>query len=357
MSSFSFPVCKTKVAGVKQSFRLEDPQDRQKYFKLKAGPEIKKIQKYLKKNTFVGILLGKKNSGKGTYTKLFMEAVGSDHAAHISIGDIVRSVHKELGDKTKKKELIEFLKKRYRGPITVEKALEIILGRDTKSLLPTEVILSLVERQIDTLRGKAIFIDGFPRDLDQISYSLYFRALMGYRDDPDFFVFIDVPEAVMDERIKFRVICPKCQTPRNTRVLATKEVGYDAVAKKFYLICDSPACGGARMVAKEGDNLGIEAIRSRIEVDDKVMRTLLGLNGIDKIYLRNSVPVKTAKIYVDDYEITPAYRYEWDDSAKKVKTIEELWVVKDDEGQEAYSLLPAAVTVGLIKQVALVLGL
>ncbi|MEK9207116.1 MAG: nucleoside monophosphate kinase, partial [Patescibacteria group bacterium] len=235
--------------------------------------------------------MGKKNSGKGTYTKLFMEAVGSENIAHVSIGDIVRSVHKELGDKAKKKELLEFLKKRYRGPVTVEKALEIILGRDTKSLLPTEVILALVERQIDKLRGKAIFIDGFPRELDQISYSLYFRALMGYRDDPDFFVFIDVPESVMDERIKSRVICPKCQTPRSTRVLATKEVGYDSKTGQFYLICDDPACGGARMVPKEGDSLGIEAIRSRIEIDDKVMKTLLGLNGIDKIYLRNSVPV------------------------------------------------------------------
>lgn len=357
MSGFSFPVFKTKVAGVKQTFKLEDPKDRQKYFKLKAGPEIKKIQKYLKKNTFVGILLGKKNSGKGTYTKLFMEAVGDEHVAHISIGDIVRSVHKELGNTTKKKELIEFLRKSYRGPITVEKSLEIIFGRDTKSLVPTEIILALLEQAIDKLQGKAVFIDGFPRDLDQISYSLYFRALMGYRDDPDFFVFIDVPEAVMDERIKTRVICPKCQTPRSTRVLTTKEVGYDKKNEEFYLICDNLACGGLRMVPKEGDNLGIEAIRSRIEVDDKVMRTLLGFNGIAKIYLRNSVPVSSAKKFVDDYEITPGYRYEWNDSTKKVKTIEELWVVKDDEGQEAYSLLPAAVTVGLIKQVVLMLGL
>ena len=357
MNNLSFPIFKTKVAGVKQSFKLEDPADRQKYFKLKAGEDIKKIQKYLKKNTFVGFLLGKKNSGKGTYTKLFMEAVGSDRVAHISIGDIVRSVHKELGDKTKKKELLEFLKKNYRGPVTVEKALDIILGRDTKSLLPTEVILALVERQIGTLKGKAIFIDGFPRDLDQISYSLYFRALMGYRDDPDFFVFINVPESVMDERIKFRVICPKCQTPRNIRVLATKEVGYDEKTKQFYLICDNVGCNGGRMVPKEGDSLGIEAIRDRIEVDDKVMKTLIGLNGITKIYLRNSVPVSSAKKFVDDYEITPGYRYELDKASNKVKTIQEPWTIKDDAGEKSYSLLPAAVAVGLIKQVSKVLGL
>ena len=115
-----------------------------------------------------------------------------------SIGDIVRSVHKDLANPKKKKELIAFLKSKYRGFISIEKALDVIEGRDTKTLLPTEVILALVERQISQLGRKAVFIDGFPRNLDQISYSLYFRALMGYRDDPDFFVFIDVPNTVID---------------------------------------------------------------------------------------------------------------------------------------------------------------
>src|SRR3989344_5485055 len=105
MKDFSFPLFKTKTAGLNRVFKLEDPLDRQKYFRLKAGREITKIRGYLKKNTFVGFLLGKKNSGKGTYAKLFMEAVGSPNIAHISIGDIVRSVHKDLGDKKRKKEL------------------------------------------------------------------------------------------------------------------------------------------------------------------------------------------------------------------------------------------------------------
>ncbi|MBI4119921.1 MAG: nucleoside monophosphate kinase [Parcubacteria group bacterium] len=352
-----FPIFKTRIKGVNQVFKLEDPVDRQKYFRLKAGREIAKIRGYLKKNTFVGFLLGKKNSGKGTYAKLFMEAIGSARLAHISIGDIVRGVHKDLNDRKRKKDLVEFLRRRYRGPITIESALEIILGRDTKGLLPTEVILALVEREIDKLAGKAVFIDGFPRDLDQISYSLYFRALMGYRDDPDFFVFIDVPESIIDERMKYRVVCPLCQTPRNMRVHATKEVDYDSGAKKFYLLCDNPGCGKKRMTAKEGDELGIEAIRSRIEIDDKVMKTLLNFNGIDKIYLRNSVPVKTAKRYVDDYEITPAYRYEWDKNVSKVRIVEEPWVVKDGAGEKSYSLLPPAVVVSLIRQVAKVLSL
>lgn len=351
MNKLNFPIYKTKMSSSKK-FKLEDPSDRAKYFQYKAGPEIKKIRKYLTKNTFVGFLLGKKNSGKGTYSKLFMEAIGKDRVAHISVGDIVRSVHADLKNSKKKRELIKFLKARYRGFISIEKAINVILGRDTSTLLPTEIILALVEREIDKMNRKAVFIDGFPRNLDQISYSLYFRALMGYRDDPDFFVFISVPVSVIDERIKNRVICPKCQTPRSLKLLRTKEIGYDNKTKEFYLKCDNSSCEGVRMVPKEGDELGIEPIRERIEIDDKIASTLLELKGVPQVYLRNSIPVSVAKKIVDDYELTPAYHYKRNPKSGGIEVIEQPWIIKDDEGQSAHSLLPAAVVVALIKQVA-----
>lgn len=355
---FNFPVFKTKTAGLNKKFVLEDPVERRKYFEIKAGREIEKLREFLRTNTFVGFLLGPKNSGKGTYAKFFMEAVGQERVAHISVGDIVRDVHKDLEDKKKKKDLMVFLQNKYRGFVTMDKIFDVILGRDTKTLLPTEVILALVERKIDQVGRKAIFIDGFPRNPDQVSYSLYFRALIGYRDDPDFFVFIDVPEAVIDERMKYRVICPACYTPRNTKLLRTKSIGYDKKSDMFYLICDNPNCSGYgknRLAAKEGDELGIEAVRDRIELDQKVMRTLLDLQGVPKVFLRNSVPVKYAKKFIDDYEITPAYRYK--NRGNRVEVIEEPWTVKDNDGVSSYSLLPPAVVVALIKQTAKVLGL
>lgn len=358
MKGISFPIFKTKSEGTRETFALEDPVQRRKYFQLKAAEPIEKLREYLEKgNTFIGFLLGKKNSGKGTYAKLFAEAVGPERAAHISVGDIVRSVHRDLEDPAKRKELISFLERRYRGFITIERALDVILGRDTKTLLPTEVTLALIEREIDRLGRKALFIDGFPRNLDQVSYSLYFRALIGYRDDPDFFVFIDVPEAVIDERMKYRVVCPMCQTPRSPKLLRTKEIGYDEATREFYLKCDTPSCNGARLVTKEGDELGIEAIRKRVELDDKVMRLLLGLEGVPKVFLRNSVPVERAEEYLDPYEITPTYRYEWDTAARQVRVIEERWVVTDDDGVLSYGLLPAPMVVSMLHQIARVLGL
>ncbi len=357
MKGFNFPIFRTKIGGDSRRFMLEDPVERRKYFEFKAGPEIEKLRNYLRENTFVSFLLGKKNAGKGTYSKLFMEAIGGDKVAHVSIGDIVRNVDKDLKEETKRAELVEFFKKKYRGFVSIEQVIEALEGRSTQNLLPSEAILAMAEREIDKLGHKAIFIDGFPRNLDQVSYSLFFRAIMGYRDDPDLFVFIDVPEAVIDERLKYRVVCPKCHTPRNTRVLRTKKVEYDPGSRKFYLICDNAVCNGARMVPKEGDDLGIEAIRDRINNDHKVMEILTGLQGVPKIYLRNSVPVAVAKGYVDDYEITPAYRYEYDEATKEVKVIEEPWSVNDDDGNPSYSLLPAPVGVALIKQIAAALGL
>ena len=350
MKGIEFPIFKTRLGG-KQKFDLTDPKDRKRYFQLKAGPEIKKLNKYLKKKTFMVFLLGKKNAGKGVYSKLFIEALGTDRVAHLSVGDIVRNVHRDLSSASKKKELVGYLKKKYRGFMTIEKALEIFFGRSASTLLPTEFILALVEREIDQLGNKAIFIDGFPRNMDQISYSLYFRALMGYRTDPDFFAFIDVPESIIDERIKFRVICPRCQTSRSLKLLRTKEVGYDSKSKQFYLICDNVNCRPERMMPKEGDELGIEAVRDRMEVDDKVMRTLLDLQGAEKILLRNSIPVETAKKYTDDYEITPAYRYILGKNGKP-EIVEESWTVKDDNDQLSYSLLAPPITVSMIKQIA-----
>ena len=128
MKGLDFPIFKTKIEGESQKFMLEDPVERHKYFELKAGLEIEKLKEYLRENTFVGFLLGKKNAGKGTYSKLFMEAVGSDKVAHVSIGDIVRNVDKDLKDETRRAELIKFLRERYRGFITVEEVVERLEG-------------------------------------------------------------------------------------------------------------------------------------------------------------------------------------------------------------------------------------
>jgi len=351
-----FPVFKTKSDKYKK-FDLTDVKERREYFEYKCGPEVKKLRNYLKENTFIAYLMGKKSSGKGTYAKMFAEVVAPDKIAHFSIGDMIRSFDKVLKDENGKKELVEFLQKNYRGFHSLDKIIESMEVRSTKTLLPSELILTLAKREITKLGRKAIFIDGFPRDLDQVSYSLFFRDLIGYRDDPDIFILIDVPSSVIDERIKFRVICPLCQTSRNLKLLATKKAGYDKKENKFYLVCDNSSCKGARMVTKEGDELGIEPIRERLEKDEMLIKEAFGLQGIHKVLLRNSIPVDKVKKFADDYEITPEYVYSFDQKENKVTVSEKPWEVKDDEGVLSNSLMPPPVAVSLIKQLTAIFGI
>ncbi|MFH1036554.1 MAG: nucleoside monophosphate kinase [Patescibacteria group bacterium] len=348
-----FPVFKTKIKGVTKRFDLNNPKGRKEYFSLKAGREIKEIRDYLKKGkTFIAYLVGKKNSGKGTYAKMFDEVVDPKRIEHFSIGDMIREVDEELKDKQKRKKLIAYLEKKYRGWHSVKELIALLEKRSTKTLLPTELILDLVKKEIQERKKKAIFIDGFPRDLDQINFTLFFRDLIGYRDDPDIFVLIDVPEKVIDERIKWRRICPVCKTSRGLTLLPTSKIGYDAKQKNFYLICDNSTCRGTKMIAKEGDELGTAPIKERLKKDEKLIEQAFHLYGIPKVLLRNSLPAKDAKKYVDDYEITPEYVYKWDEKTKKVKIIEKPWLIKDDRGVKSVSLLAPAVVVSLIKQMA-----
>jgi len=355
----NFPVFKTK-SEVYKKFDLTDPKSRQEYFEYKCGDEIKKLREFLKDNTFIAYFLGKKSSGKGTYSKMFAEVVDKERVASFSIGDMIRGFDSTLKDPEKKKELVEFLQKNYRGYMPLDKIMEALETRSTKVLLPSELILALAKREIAKLGKKSIFIDGFPRDLDQISYSLFFRDLIGYRDDPDVFILIDVPTNVIDERVKFRVICPACNTPRNLKLLTTKTVGYDKDSEKFYLICDNSNCpevGKAKMVTKEGDEQGIEPIRARLEKDGMLIKEAMNLQGVPKVLLRNAIPANETKNATDDYEVTPEYTYTFDEAENKVQTSEKPWEVNDDQGVPSNSLMPPPVVVSLIKQLTKALGI
>jgi adenylate kinase family enzyme len=352
MKNLEFPITGTKKKGVTKRFDINSPEGRKEYFEAKVGDEIKHLKEYMEHGTFVAYMIGKKNSGKGTYTKLLAEIFGKDKIEHLSVGDIVREMHSGW-EEFKKDPEYERLKKIYRGKISFQDAEDAFLGKTQDKLLPTEFILTLLKHKINVLPKKNIFIDGLPRDLDQISYALYFRDLAGYRDDPDVFVMIDIPESVIEERIKYRVICPICNTSRSTKLLVTSKIEYDENSKEFYLICDNPDCKGARMVAKEGDSDGIEPIRARLMKDEDIMREVYQLHGIPKVLLRNHVPANEAHGHFDDYELTPEFVLKYHD--KKVIVEEKPWTVRDDNGVESNSLMAPAVVVTLIKQLSEIL--
>ncbi len=351
MKGIEFPIFKTKMDNDRK-FNLSDPKEKEEYFFFKAGDEIKEIRKFLERSAFIVYLLGKKSAGKGTYSKMLSEVIDPEKIDHFSIGDMIRDIDKEIKDDNKKEELAEFLRKNYRGWNSLEEVMDILQGRSTTNLLPTDFILTLVKREIAKRGRKVIFIDGFPRNMDQISYSLFFRDLIGYRDDADFFVLIDVPEQVIDERVKWRRVCPKCNTSRNLKLLPTSKIDYDKEKDEFHLLCDNPKCDEVRMVEKEGDKAGIDPIRERLEMDEKLIKQAFNLYGIPKILLRNSVPIDKAEEYVSEYELTPEYNYEWNEVENKADIKETPWTIKDDNGVESYSLMAPPVVVSFIKQLA-----
>ncbi len=355
MRGLEFPIVGTKVKGLTKTFDLADPKSRKPYFEAKAGDEIAAIRKYLKAGTFMAYFVGKKNSGKGTYSNMVAEIFGQDKVALVSVGDLVREVHAGWDQFVKSDEYRQ-LKASYRGFISFDEAVERLHGRSTASLLPTEFILALLKVRLAKYSGKAVFLDGLPRDMDQVSYSLFFRDLANLRSDPDMFILIDIPISVIDERIKYRVVCPKCKTSRNLKLLVTKDIEFDPKTEKFIMHCDNPECHRQVMLPKEGDDLGIGPIRERLEKDEEILKKVSGLHGMAKILLRNHVPAVQAKKYFDKYELTPEYVLtRKGDTGVVVK--EKPWTIKDDNGVESNSLLAPAVVVTLVKQLADVLDL
>jgi len=354
MSDLNFPLFSNKVAGVNDTYNLSDVGQRQIYFKLKRGQEISKIKTFLENRTFIAIMLGKKGSGKGTYSGMLKEIFGDDKIAQISVGDITRNVFEEIKSESGLKSLKEYLEKNYRGYMSIDDALDAFTNKSQGKLLPTEFILSLVTREIEKMPKKALIIDGFPRNIDQVSYSLYLRQIINFRDDPDFMIFIDIPESVIDARIKGRVICSKCQTSRHLSLLPTSQVAFDKETQEYYLICDKANCDGGRMVRKEGDDQGIGPIKDRLDLDGKLMEMAKEIHGISKIFLRNAIPLDKVKELYDDYEITPEFYYEQDKEGK-ILSKTKAWVIKDDNGIDSISLMAPAVVSMLLKQLAEIL--
>lgn len=348
MKGLEFPIPNNKVRSAKPYYDLADPQQRVLYFQDKVGKEIKELKDFMQTNTFIVYMLGKKQAGKGTYTKLLAEIFGTDKIKHLSVGDLVRAVEALKDDEDERKEIEDYLKKNYRGFMSLDEAMDAFSNRSTSTLLPTEFILTLVKREIEKAGHLNLFIDGFPRNMDQVTYSLYFRELINYRDDPDVFMLIDLPEAVIDARIKYRRVCPVCNTSRNLWGFPTKEVGYDKEKDEFYLICDNPECSAERMVEKEGDSQGIESIRDRLEADEELMKKVFDLHGIPKVFIRNSIPANIAPDIMDDYELTKNASYKLV-KGKPVREEEE-WKFLDDNGIESYSLVAPAAVIEIIKQ-------
>ena len=161
------------------------------------------------------VMLGAPGAGKGTQAKRMAEKYG---IPHISTGDILRSNisrETELGKKAK-------------GFI------------DAGALVPDELVIQLVADRLEEDDAKAGFIfDGFPRTIPQAE-SLD-RMLQEKGRKIEYAVNIDVPDAVIVDRMSGRRFCAECGASYHTEYLKPKAEG----------VCDK--CSGTLALRKDDE--------------------------------------------------------------------------------------------------------
>jgi adenylate kinase len=175
------------------------------------------------------ILLGAPGAGKGTQAQKLVARFG---IPQISTGDMLRAARRE-------------------GTALGRKAEEYM---NKGQLVPDEVVIGLVEERLQRPDARPGFIlDGFPRTIPQA------QALDGVLKklgrSPLRVIDVQVPEAVLVERLSGRLSCPKCGASYHATFTPPKTPG----------ICDND---GTALVSRPDDRP--EAVAQRLrEYHDK----------------------------------------------------------------------------------------
>jgi adenylate kinase len=177
------------------------------------------------------VLFGAPGSGKGTQAQLLSEHL---NIKRISLGDLLREEVKndtELGKKVK-----EYM----------EKGL----------LVPDDIVVSVIEKNID---DEGFIVDGFPRNINQAF--LLEEILKKKNNELDVFIYLDVDENTIVERLSKRRVCKKCGALYHLVNLPPKIDGR----------CD--LCGGD-LIQREDDKP--QVIKKRWEVFEEESSKLIG---------------------------------------------------------------------------------
>lgn len=118
-------------------------------------------------------------AGKGTQSKLLVSNIGYEH---ISTGDILReeiALGSDLGVLAK----------------------SII---DDGNLVPDDIMIDIIKKKFDSIKGKPFILDGFPRTINQA------YALSNILDDNFITVYMYLDKEVAKKRIVGRLSCLTC---------------------------------------------------------------------------------------------------------------------------------------------------
>lgn len=339
------------VIDIENNNQFKLQEDRKKYLEDKVGKEIESINKFLDEgNKFIALILGKTNSGKGTFSKILSDEVFKNKIYHISTGDLIKEFQGELNSH---KEEIDTYRdfsrfKRLEGwerIISYQKK-----QKDIFSIISDDIIKELIKLKLKKYKNKSILIDGFPKNSKQIGYIPDIKKEAGCIDRYFFFIIIDIPTSLAVERSKHRRVCPKCQRSRNIKLFPSTKIRFDG--EKIIFKCDNEKCASETMIVKDGDKNRNELL-TRISKEDHAIKEVLKLCGYPKISIKNAIPTGLAREKFDMHEFTPKYRYKMN---RKIELVSDgIWSIRDDKGIKCYSLKAEALVASSIKQMAKVL--
>ena len=203
------------------------------------------------------ILLGAPGSGKGTVAARL--ASENANLKHVSSGDLLRgAVAKgtEAGQKAK-----AFM--------------------EAGQLVPDELIAQMIKDVIAETEGDVtMLLDGFPRNVKQADILADTGAEIRSA------VLLDVPDAIIQDRIAGRRTCPKCKAGYHAKALPPKVEG----------ICDH--CGTALVIRKD-DNP--ETVKDRLVVYHQQTEPLIAYyreKGLLRVIDGNQGPANNAKAFL-----------------------------------------------------------
>jgi adenylate kinase len=213
------------------------------------------------------ILLGPPGGGKGTQAKRLEEKFG---LVQLSTGDMLRAERKsgsELG-----------------------RQVQAVMDRG--ELVSDDLIIALISRRIDQLKGaKGFILDGFPRTVPQAE--ALDRLLQEKGLKLDRVIEMTVDEAALIERITGRFSCAKCGASYHDRFNRPKVDG----------ICD--VCGSHEFIRRADDTP--ETVKTRLEAyrqqtapilpyyrKQKVLRSVDGMADIDEVTRQIEATLKGA---------------------------------------------------------------
>ncbi|KNC97921.1 adenylate kinase [Spizellomyces punctatus DAOM BR117] len=194
--------------------------------------------------TMRSLIMGSPGAGKGTQTKRIAQRFD---IITLSSGDLLR------------KNIME----------------ESALGLEARAyieeggLVPDELVVELILKELSTLKGKSWMLDGFPRTLSQAKI---LDAHLKEESQPlDLVLNLDVPEGVILQRIIDRWIHPASGRTYNMSYNPPKRVGFDDVT-------------GEPLAKRPDDN--VETFKHRLDKYYELTRPLLSYYQVQGI-LRN----------------------------------------------------------------------